>query len=405
MSEDSTIPPGPESESSAGGSADPESNTPQGDRWNTIWNSLMRLGLAETAIRIGAGLLLILLVGVVVWVMGRYFLTSRAAAETLGTLVPQTEAGPTLTPAATIPALVASERSYAGGIPRLAIIHTDRPSTNRFAMVEYTIEKGDSLFGIAERFGIKPASILFSNQNTLFDDPHLIYPGQQLTIPPIDGAIYQWHAGDGLNGVAKYFSVSVDDIINWPSNNLSAEQLGDLSNPAIPAGTMLFIPGGTRAFTSWSAPFISRTDPAQARVFGPGYCGKQYEGYIGNGAFIWPTTETWLSGYDFTPETNHWAIDIAGQIGNSIFASDSGVVVYSGWANRYGNLVIIDHGTGWQTLYAHLNTIGVSCGQSVSQGAVIAGLGTTGNSSGPHLHFEIMSETGGRVNPHSFLNQ
>ena len=80
------------------------------------------------------------------------------------------------------------------------------------------------------------------------------------------------------------------------------------------------------------------------------------------------------------------------------------MVVYSGWNDwGYGNVVVIDHGNGWQTLYAHLNVIYAGCGASVSQGAVIGGLGSTGRSSGPHLHFEIMNAAGTRVNPHSFV--
>jgi murein DD-endopeptidase MepM/ murein hydrolase activator NlpD len=75
------------------------------------------------------------------------------------------------------------------------------------------------------------------------------------------------------------------------------------------------------------------------------------------------------------------------------------VVVYAGWSNYgYGNLLVIDHGNGWQTAYAHLSSIGVACGQSVTRGIVVAGLGSTGNSSGPHLHFE-MSYYGVKVNP------
>jgi murein DD-endopeptidase MepM/ murein hydrolase activator NlpD len=284
------------------------------------------------------------------------------------------------------------------------LIHTNRPDRARFEMVKYTIVAGDSLFAIADKFGIKPSSILFSNQDTLYDDPHRIYPGQVLNIPPIDGGVYRWHAGDGLNGVAKFFKVTVDDIINWPANNLVREKLGDMSNPNIAPDTVLFIPGGKREFTSWSAPWISRTDPAKARIFGPGYCGSQIDGYIGNGTFIWPTTLKYLSGYDYSPDTNHWGIDIAGAMNNNVFAADSGVVVYSGWNDwGYGNVVVIDHGTGWQTLYAHLNVIYAGCGASVSQGTAIGGLGTTGRSSGPHLHFEIMSSGGGRVNPHNFV--
>ena len=123
----------------------------------------------------------------------------------------------------------------------------------------------------------------------------------------------------------------------------------------------------------------------------------------GVGVFIWPTGARYLSGYDYNPSANHPAIDIAGDIGNPVWASDNGVVVYSGWSNYgYGNLVVIDHGNGWQTLYAHLNSISVVCGQGVNQGQTIGGLGTTGKSTGPHLHYEMIYN-GTKVNPWNFL--
>ena len=82
---------------------------------------------------------------------------------------------------------------------------------------------------------------------------------------------------------------------------------------------------------------------------------------------------------------------------------DNGVIVYAGWSDYgYGYLIVVDHGTGWQSAYAHLSAVGVSCGQSVFQGTVIGGLGSTGNSSGPHLHFELVFN-GAKVNPLNYL--
>ena len=112
---------------------------------------------------------------------------------------------------------------------------------------------------------------------------------------------------------------------------------------------------------------------------------------------------TTLSGYDYSPPI-HNGIDIAGAEGNAIFATDSGVVVFAGWSQfGYGYLIVLDHGNGWQSAYAHLSSVGVICGQSVAQGTVIGGLGTTGNSTGPHLHFELRNDMYGKVNPWDFL--
>jgi murein DD-endopeptidase MepM/ murein hydrolase activator NlpD len=386
-----------------GGAAENPEESTRGSRWNEIWESLLRLGLGETALRVGTGIVSLALILLVVWVMSSFYLKGHVASRNQ----PAALAAPLPTPTITLAApefVLPDGALYLGGIPRLALLHTNKPDRPRFEMTEYTIQKGDSLFAIAQQFNIKPQSIMFTNQKILFDDPHRIYPGQVLEIPPVDGATYTWHAGDGLNGVAKFFNVTPEDIINWPGNHLNRDKLGDLSNPNIAADTLLFIPGGSYAFTSWSVPVISRTDPAKAKIFGAGYCGAQYSGYVGNGTFVWPTTEKWISGYDFSPEINHWGIDIAGKLGNPIFASDSGVVVYSGWNDwGYGNVVVIDHGNGWQTLYGHMSQIYVGCGVSVSQGVQIGAMGSTGRSTGPHLHFEIMNASGVRVNPHNYL--
>jgi murein DD-endopeptidase MepM/ murein hydrolase activator NlpD len=92
-------------------------------------------------------------------------------------------------------------------------------------------------------------------------------------------------------------------------------------------------------------------------------------------------------------------------MGIPIYAADSGVVVYSGWNNNgYGYLIVIDHGNGWQTRYAHLSQRNVECGAYVYQGDVIGLMGSTGNSTGPHLHFELLNLTYGKVNPLDFLH-
>jgi murein DD-endopeptidase MepM/ murein hydrolase activator NlpD len=128
------------------------------------------------------------------------------------------------------------------------------------------------------------------------------------------------------------------------------------------------------------------------------------DGPVGTGTYVWPTTARYISGYNYSPESNHPAIDIGGQEGNAIYAVDNGVVVYAGWNDYgYGNMIVIDHGYGWQSLYAHLSALNVACGSYVYQGNVIGYMGTTGNSSGPHLHFELLSETYGKVNPLNFL--
>jgi murein DD-endopeptidase MepM/ murein hydrolase activator NlpD len=137
--------------------------------------------------------------------------------------------------------------------------------------------------------------------------------------------------------------------------------------------------------------------------FERGVCMGPFTGPVGSEAFIWPAGNHYLSGYNFNWR-NHPGIDIATQLGDPIYASDTGVVVFAGWNSQgYGNLVVLDHGNGWETLYAHLSQFNVDCGQAVYQGNVIGYAGSTGNSTGPHLHFEILNDTYGRVNPWSYL--
>ncbi len=285
------------------------------------------------------------------------------------------------------------------GLNRQAQLHTTLPDFSGYEIKQYEVQKNDTLFGIAEKFGIKPQTILWGNYDVLFDNPDRLSVGADLRILPADGLLYTWTKDDGLNGVADFFKVAPEDIISWPGNHLDSDTIGDYAHPNIAVGTTLFVPGGKRDFVSASVPVISRSNPASASVVGPGSCGSISTGATGGGTFVWPTTMHEISGYGYDPSINHSGIDIGGQIGNAVYATDAGVVVYAGWNDwGYGNLIVIDHGNGWQSLYAHLSAILVGCGASVNQGGQIGTIGVTGNSTGPHLHFEL-SINGVKVNP------
>ena len=303
-----------------------------------------------------------------------------------------------------LPPLTIAETSYQVGIPRLAQVHTTIPTRPRTEVITYVVKPGDTVFGIAEQFGIKPETVLWGNYFVLADNPHALTEGQELNILPLDGTYHRWSAGEGLNGVADGYSVTPEEIINWEGNNMNLETLGDFANPNIEPGTFLVVPGGSRQYVTWSAPRITRSNPGVAKFIGPGACGTILDGAVGTGAFIWPSVAHFLSGYDYSPSTNHFAIDIDGDLGEPMWASDSGVVVYAGWNNfGYGNMVVIDHGNGWQTAYAHMQVYTVVCGQSVFQGTPIGTIGSTGKSSGAHIHFEMLHDSYGKVNPWDFL--
>jgi hypothetical protein len=369
-----------------------------------FWHGLTQAGLVEPALRVGVILLSTILVLLVVWAMRTYLKDSpirgisdsQTGALAAPQLIPTLQIEAPSLPPYSIP----SNSSL--GLYRNTTLYTSIPTRPRVNVITYTVVAGDSVFRIAERFSLKPETIMWANTSVLQDNPHRLQVDQVINILPVNGTYHKWSAGEDLQKVADFYGVDVMDVIEWPGNPFDMLAT-DIHSPNLPAGAMLIIPGGTREMVDYGPPRIPRDNPAIARTYGPGHCGMLMNGVVGDGIFIWPTTEHWVSGYDYSPETNHSGIDIAGQSGNPIWAVDDGVVVYSGWSNSgYGNLVVIDHGNDWQSLYGHLDTIFVSCGESVYQGATIATMGSTGNSTGPHLHFELLYGTT-KVNPWNFL--
>ncbi|HJR80235.1 MAG TPA: M23 family metallopeptidase [Anaerolineales bacterium] len=367
--------------------------------FSRLMDTFVGIGLGETILRAGTTVLSIILLGVVIWLV-RLFYTQQPEAEIVANAL---ETVPTASVTG-MEELPSQNMASFGGIPRLAQVHTTIPSRPRQEVVKYMVEEGDTVFGIAEKFGLQPETILWGNYYILLDDPHALQPGQELNILPVNGTYHEWQQGEGLNGISSYYGVTPEDIINYPANKLDIAGIGDFANPNIEPGTWLIVPNGRREFVSWSAPLgVTRENPAYARVLGPGACDAISGGAVGFGAFIWPSNKHYLSGFDYSPNANHWGLDIAGNEGEGVYAADAGVIVYAGWNNYgYGNMILIDHGGGFQSLYAHLSALNVGCGQSVGQGDVIGAIGNTGRSSGPHLHFEIMTSSY-KANPWDLL--
>jgi murein DD-endopeptidase MepM/ murein hydrolase activator NlpD len=369
-----------------------------------VWLGIARQTLREPILRFAGHLALLAVIALGVW-------AARVGLDTLPTdtaRTVETEAE-VFQATVTVPPVLEPDDLppfsggplFVEGVTRVVDVHTIFPTRPRLEVIKYVVQKGDNLFGIADKFGIKPETLLWGNYDVLEDNPHALKEGQELNIPPVNGTLYVWHAGDGLSGVASFFGVTAQDIIDWPGNNL--DPAIDIENSTIEPGTLLMIPGGHRELVTWSAPRITRSNPAVAKILGPGACGSVYDGPIGTSTFVWPTPGRTISGYHYDPVV-HPAIDIGGATGHAIYASDTGVVVYSGWNDwGYGLVIVLDHGNGWQTLYAHLSQINVVCGQGVFQGNVIGLMGSTGNSTGPHLHFEMMHDVYGKVNPLNFL--
>lgn len=270
-------------------------------------------------------------------------------------------------------------------IERNLTLQTIIPQRPRYVVVAHTVERGDSVFRISKTFEIKPETLLWANYDALQDDPHSLKPGQELFIPPTDGILYKWKAGDTLEKIAADFKAKLDDIVEWPGNEL------DLTNPSPKVDQLVMIPGGWRESKAITLPVDARRGGSSSSSS----CGSG--GPVGSG-FIFPTANHFVSGNDYFP--GHLGIDLAAMEGDPIYASAAGVVVKaaSGWNSGYGNVVAIDHGNGYVTLYAHLSQINVSLCQGVGAGQVIGLAGNTGNSFGAHLHFEVR-QGGGNINP------
>jgi murein DD-endopeptidase MepM/ murein hydrolase activator NlpD len=380
---------------------DASTQTNQPGRVSGWMQSLLQMGLGESLLRAATNIFSIAAILIVIWLAQMYF--RQPAARSQG----NSGANQNPTPMAALPLPVSSVpidlSSF--GIVRQIDPHTNVPERPRQEIAKYTVVAGDTVYGIAEKYGLQPETIFAANYYVLLDDPHNLRPGQELNILPVDGVYREWQAGEGLNGVAKFYQVKPEDIINYPPNHLDAATIGDYAHPNIPPGTWIIVPGGQYQYHAPGAVTfgITRTNPASAQVWGPGYCDPVTGGAIGTGTFVWPANKHYLSGFDYIPKINHLGIDIAGNLGEGAYATDGGVVVYAGWNNYgYGNMIMIDHGTGFQSLYAHLSEIYVGCGQSVNQGQAIGAIGSTGHSTGAHLHFEIRTMSN-PVNPHDLL--
>lgn len=264
-------------------------------------------------------------------------------------------------------------------------VPADKP---RYDVEEYRVVRGDSVFAIAESFKLKPETILWANYDVLQDDPHGLAPGMVLKIPPTDGIYYQWNQNDTLESVAGEFGASIDDILNYPGNDI------DLTNPKLDSGSWVMVPGGEREFVQWLVPTVAKGASGTSSTSQNACAG----GAVGSGGFRWPADSNFLSGNDYW--SGHLGIDIAAGEGAPVYAADSGVVTMAtgGYNYGYGNVIQIDHGNGYSTVYAHLSSIGVSVCSSVSSGQWIGAAGNTGNSQGAHLHFEVR-QGGGFLNP------
>lgn len=261
--------------------------------------------------------------------------------------------------------------------------HTSISQKPRSEIIEYKVESGDTLSSIAQKFGISTDTIKWAND--LKGDQ--IKPGQIVKILPESGVAYTVKSGDTLESVAKKFSAEQQAILDYPFNDVP----DDLS---LKVGQLLVVPDGTPPETK--TPLKPRPQP-QYLAQGPS---SPAFSAPGGGIFIWPAGGSLTQYFSWY----HPGIDVANRSGPGIAAADGGKVIVSGWpdSSGYGNRVVIDHGNGYTSLYAHMANIYVSVGETISRGQLIGQMGSTGRSTGTHLHLEIRYK-GVALNPLAIL--
>lgn len=273
------------------------------------------------------------------------------------------------------------------GLAPAPIPVTYKPARPEHDYITYTVESGDTAIRIAERFGINEETILGGN-SFLSNDAGQLMAGTTIVILPIDGVLHDVVEGDTLEGLAEQYDVPVEDIIAYEPNNLEFPY-------RLYPGTQILVPGAVREVFFWDPPTLATSSGGSPEA-GSGFV----VAVPGTGTFVWPIGARRITQHYWY---GHQAIDVGLVTGSPLYASDTGTVTYASWSPYcYGNLIVVNHGNGFETFYAHLDGFNVSPGQTVYQGSLIGWTGNTGCSSGPHLHFEIrLNKT--RMEPLSYL--
>lgn len=248
----------------------------------------------------------------------------------------------------------------------------------------YVVEEGDTLGAISDKFGLNLSTVLWANGLTFRST---INKGLSLTIPPVDGVMYTVKKGDTLNKIAIAYGVDTEKVI--ATNKLASAD--DLH-----VGDDLLLPGGeppapvVRKNTAPLASLFTDKNSGSSTASG----GSKWTPFVApkgdgdvSGTWVWPTTwHVITQKYGW----KHTGVDLDGDYSTQSYAASDGVVIFSGWRNGYGNTVEINHGNGVVTRYGHHSKMYVKEGDVVKAGQSIAQTGSTGRSTGTHLHFEVI---------------
>lgn len=262
--------------------------------------------------------------------------------------------------------------------PQSTTLVSEKP---RSEIVEYQVQTGDTISSIAKKFGISIDTIRWANNLSSIS---AIKPGQTLKILPVTGVSHKVKKGETIYSIAKYYSTDPQGLVDFPFNSFVNDETFSLA-----VGQTLIVPDAVMPKeTPWQpSAYIARQTPDAGTV-------------VASGDFIWPVSGTITQQFRWY----HKGLDIANRASPPILAADSGKVVVSGWPDGrgYGNMVEIDHGNGVKTLYGHFAKLFVVVGQSVNRGDQLGIMGTTGRSTGIHLHFEVR-KNGVPIDPMSVL--
>lgn len=297
---------------------------------------------------------------------------------------------------------ISSQISAVGGQVERNLLEpfTIIPNRPRNEVIQYTVAQGDTIETIATRFGLQPETIAWSNPRRIIQ---VLRPGDVVNIPPVDGVFIKTFGSSTVaQMVTQYKLTDPYLVLDSPYNRVIVQEQSLTPNSTPRNGTPLFFPAGQAEEIVWqvAVEIIEGTSgttnannpsapPPTPRVsFQQGEQGSCSPQEIVGGAF-------WVNplngGYTITRGYASWhpGIDLAAPVGTPVKAANSGRVIFSGWNSfGYGYMIAVVHGPTI-TLYAHLSEYYTNCGQDVVAGQVIGAVGNTGNSSGPHLHFEI----------------
>lgn len=247
----------------------------------------------------------------------------------------------------------------------------------RDSLKDYKVEEGDTVASIAKKFGIDANTIRW--QNNITGDK--IKAGQTIQILPVSGIAHKVNKGDTVYSIAKKYDSSAQAVVDFPFNTFSNDETFELA-----IGQIVIVPDGVKPQDAVSSPRIRQITPDAGSV-------------VASGNFVWPASGTISQNFAWY----HPGLDIANRGVPKVLAADAGVITYAACINwGYGCHVQINHGNGYVTLYAHLQQIYVTVGQRVNRGSAIGQMGSTGRSTGPHLHFEV-ARNGVKLSPLTVL--